>query len=64
MQLQNETRCGVHTGLAKASSLAGSDREYSTSTAVVQKLQRLYRVSEPHAATIMRLAALGPREAR
>jgi hypothetical protein len=51
-------------GLAKASFLAGMPCEYNTPIIVVQRLQRLYRVSEAHAATIARLASLGPQEGR
>lgn len=35
-------------------------REYSTPATIVQKLQRLNRVSELHAETIARLASRGP----
>ena len=51
-------------GFAKASSLSGMSRKYNTSATIVQKLQRLYRVSKLHAETIARLASLGPQEGR
>lgn len=55
---------GVSAGLAKAVSLAGTQSEYNNLTLIVQRLQRLYRVSDLHAATIARLASLGPQEGR
>lgn len=55
---------GRSAGLAKASFLAGMPCEYNTASVVVQRLQRTYRVSELHAETIARLAALGPEEGR
>lgn len=51
-------------GFGVTQSSAACAPEYSTSAAVVQKLQRIYRVSELHAVTIARLASLGPREGR
>ena len=65
MQLQklNPTapaRASMGFGVSQSS--AACAPEYSTSIAIVQKLQRAYRVSEVHAATIARLANLGPRE--
>ena len=50
--------------VAKASFLAGMPSDYSTPATIVQKLQRLYRVSELHAETIARLASFGPQEGR
>lgn len=55
---------GGSVGLAKASFLAGMPSEYNTPAIIVQRLQRLYRVSEHHAVTIARLASLGPQEGR
>jgi hypothetical protein len=51
-------------GFGVSQSSAACGPEYSISAAVVQKLQRAYRVSEYHAATIARLASLGPQEGR
>lgn len=64
MNLSNAKPGAGDAGLAKASFLAGMPCEYNSPTIVVQRLQRLYRVSEHHAATIARLAALGPEEGR
>lgn len=55
-------RASMGFGVAQSSAACGP--EYNTSAVVVQKLQRLFRVSAPHAATIARLACLGPEEGR
>jgi len=64
MHLTNETRRGGSAGLAKASSLAGSDRENTIPSIIVNRLCRRFGLSQPHALTVLRLANLGPQEGR
>lgn len=67
MQLEsmNPTAPGrAAMGFGNSLSAAASNPEYNISAAVVQKLQRAYRVSELHAQTIARLALIGPKEGR
>ena len=52
------------TGLAKASSLAGTLSENTIPTVIVNRLQRRFGLSELHALTVLRLASLGPKEGR
>lgn len=64
MHLTNETRRGGGAGLAKVPSVAGSFRENTIPTVIVNRLRQRFGVSEPHALTILRLASLGPKEGR
>jgi hypothetical protein len=60
MLQQNETRRVGSAGLAKASSVAGSDCEYSIHPALINKLCHRYGVSQSVAALIANLAGFGP----
>ncbi|MET3890409.1 hypothetical protein ABIE41_001485 [Bosea sp. OAE506] len=51
-------------GLRNALSLAGSIPEYNTAAIVINRIQRLFCISPMHAATVARLAGLGPQEVR
>lgn len=65
LESMNPTAPGrASMGFGSTLSPTASTSEYSISAAVVQKLQRTYRVSELHAQTIARLASIGPKEGR
>lgn len=64
MHLTSETRRGGRTGLAKASFLAGMPSEDNIPSVIVNRLQRRFGLSGLHAATVLRLASLGPKEGR
>lgn len=51
-------------GFGVSQSSAACSPEYNTTAVAVQKFQRNFRISELHALTVLRLAGLGPREAR
>lgn len=55
-------RASDATGTGNKISSAAIHPEYNPAIVIVQRLQRACRVSEYHAATIARLANLGPRE--
>ena len=52
------------TGLGISISSPAIYPEYSNSLEIVQRLQRRFAITELHAATVVRLAGLGPQEAR
>jgi hypothetical protein len=51
-------------GLRNALSLAGSISEYTTTAVIINRIQRRFCISQMHAATVARLAGLGPQEVR
>jgi hypothetical protein len=64
MQLENKTRRCGGAGLVKASFLAGMPSEDTIPAILVNRLQRRFGISELHAATVLRLASIGPQEGR
>lgn len=56
--------CQAQTGLGIALSWAASGSEDTTATVVINRIQRRFCISALHAATVARLARLGPQEVR
>lgn len=64
MQLESKTRRCGGAGLAKASFLAGMPSEDTIPNILVNRLRQRFGLSEMHAATVLRLASIGPQEGR
>ncbi len=56
--------CQAQTGFGIALSWAASGSENTTATVVINRIQRRFCISALHAATVARLAGLGPQEVR
>lgn len=64
MHLETKTRRCGGAGLAKASFLAGMPSEDTIPAILVNRLRQRFGLSETHAATVLRLASIGPQEGR
>jgi len=54
----------AQTGFGIALSSAASGSDITTATVVINRIQRRFCISPMHAATVARLAGLGPQEVR
>lgn len=56
--------CRAQTGFGSALSSAASGSDNTTAAIIINRIQRRYCISPMHAATVARLAGLGPQEVR